>query len=291
MNNPGGRSARRGGGRGGRNHRGGDRRPSLYSGRPISRIERMMVLDIWHQINDTSRSDLLQQFTLREGNLSPVEDALVADPGGIPPIPAEAELQQQHPPQRRIHVWERPIIRDIPIFQQYGQMTPAERALQSETSRLLSVVTGVIGRGAKRRLDDDTIRQAIESNLDDVEALKLLYKTLAPVVNAQPQQETAVVVAPVAVADAQEIVPAPAPAARLVASAAAPTGGKPPAPLKKSWGDQTSSDEEDTEEPQRPPRKKKKGKRSRSRSSSSRDEMPGPKEPPKGGSRGEAMAE
>jgi hypothetical protein len=53
----------------------------------------------------------------------------------------------------------------------------------------MSMATGVIARGRRQHIPDDIIRDAIEANLGDIEALKNLY---AVVVHANPtgNQET-----------------------------------------------------------------------------------------------------
>lgn len=230
------------GGRAGRPGRGrGGGRRNRETGRPISQSERMILLNIWYQISDTSRSELLSQLTLRGGNPPPAQR-----PGAIAPALGEV---QPAPLNRRQRVWEREIIRDIPRFSVFGQMTNAERAADSHTSQLLSIVTGVIARGRNLGEPDEIIRNAIEANLDSVEALRSLFSAV-PRLGAP--------------GDGDEIIPVPAEDVPPVAAAAAPRE-------HRKWGDLSSSEDEE-----KSPRSRKK----KRKKSSDLAEKPGPKPPP-----------
>jgi len=76
---------------------------------------------------------------------------------------------------RKIRVWDRPILTDVPLFHAFGKLTAAERALDKEVPRLLSIAQGVVARGRRAGVSDGDITAVIIQNLSDPHKLSGLF--------------------------------------------------------------------------------------------------------------------
>lgn len=89
-------------------------------------------------------------------------------------------VRQEKPPAKvskraRPKVWERDILKDIPKIQEWGNCSADERSNDRATGQLVSILTGVISRGRREGVHDDTIATAIDNNISDLESLRLLF--------------------------------------------------------------------------------------------------------------------
>jgi hypothetical protein len=129
-------------------------------------MERNTIFGIWSQLTLDARRSLHETL----GEMLGASPAAVDSSTGVP------QNHDSGRPQRRIRVWERDIIRDVPIFAEFGQMTAAQRGSdQRGIPRLLSIATGVVSRGVRQGIGGPEITQALLDNLGDHAAMQALY--------------------------------------------------------------------------------------------------------------------
>lgn len=154
-----------GGGRG--ENRQVRRRTNHRVGRPLQAMERNTIMGIWSQLNPNARRALLETL----GGML----------GEIPDVPAAAGIAIQNivEPNRptRERVWDREILRDVPIFAEFGQMTVAQRRVDSRNiQQLLSIATGAVKRGREQGIPVDEITRAIvDATAIGPDAMRALY--------------------------------------------------------------------------------------------------------------------
>jgi hypothetical protein len=136
------------------------------NGRPLQPMERQMVMGVWYQLSVVARRDLVQRLTEMIGETP----SLVAQASNLEPDSNQG--QQQAP---RVKPWERDIIRDVPLFQEFGQMTTLQRKNDSTIPSRMSIVMGVIKRGKTSGISDENILAQILANIDDADSLKQLF--------------------------------------------------------------------------------------------------------------------
>jgi hypothetical protein len=131
----------------------------------MSYLERGQLMGIWYQLSDQARVDLVTNLSSMLG-VSPAPEP--------PPVGALGRPATAGP---KVKAWDRPILRDVPLFQQFGQMTKKERADDDKgISQLLSISMGVIKRGRDSGVADQDILAALLDALRDPERLKLLFQ-------------------------------------------------------------------------------------------------------------------
>lgn len=165
---PGGGGDKRkpGGGKGGRPAKAKKSRPAKNRGRPLQAMERMTILNIWYQLSTEARRSLWETLGGMLG-----ETPALAPSGANAPNPGEIRNVPH-----RVRVWERPILRDVPLFQEFGQMTArARREDEREIPRLISTALGVVARGQALHFTDGDITAAIIANLGDIVGLRGLF--------------------------------------------------------------------------------------------------------------------
>jgi hypothetical protein len=140
------------------------------NGRPLQPMERQMVMGVWYQLSVVARRDLVQRLTEMIGETP----SLVAQASNL--APDSNQGQQQAP---RVKPWERDIIRDVPLFQEFGQMTTLQRKNDSTIPSRMSIVMGVVKRGKTLGISDENILAQILANIDDAKALKQLFPAVA----------------------------------------------------------------------------------------------------------------
>lgn len=142
-------------------------------GRPLQSAERTLILNIWYQLSTSARRSLWENL----GGM------LGETPAGATAVATASEpavaVQPPTSPIPRLHAWERPILKDIPLFCEFGQLTNRERREdQRDIPRLISIAQGVIARGRRAGVADGDITYSIIQHIYDPEALKQLYSTL-----------------------------------------------------------------------------------------------------------------
>lgn len=142
------------------------RRSTKRRGRPLQAMERMQIMGIWSQISVTARRSLWETLGEMLGE-TPVSGS------DEPAVSRQAENTQ---PSRRERVWERAILRDVPLFQEFGNLTARQRREDTRNvPRLLSIAQGVVRRGRELHITDQEILTAIITALDDADTLRALY--------------------------------------------------------------------------------------------------------------------
>jgi len=153
----------------GRSRRGGRRSTNRQSGRPINRAERLQILDIWYQINPRSRSELLSFLgSMMNESSSPTAQVSSQKSGKSSSAEEGAKPRRQRP-------WERDILKDIPSVRAWGEKPPGDRASDTHTTKVVSILTGVIARGRSRGLSDQLITDSINENINDLAVLRSLF--------------------------------------------------------------------------------------------------------------------
>jgi hypothetical protein len=126
-------------------------------------------------ILNLARADFPAQF----GNQSSGESqGPQIEPNQSSPGPSSKEAKSSSSAKRE-KIWERDIIRDITRFQEFGKKSSKDRGEDKETSRLLSIVTGVIARGRRDEFSDKNILQCILTSIDNEESLKRLFTVVS----------------------------------------------------------------------------------------------------------------
>jgi hypothetical protein len=128
-------------------------------------MERMQIMGIWYQLSTSARRSLWESLGEMLGETQ----------AGGPDGPTVPEPASDATP-RRTRVWERPIIRDIALFREFGHMTARERRDDNRgIPRLLSIAQGVVHRGRSAGYSDAEISAAIANTLHDAGRLQGLY--------------------------------------------------------------------------------------------------------------------
>lgn len=144
-------------------------RTAKSRGRPLQAMERMTIMNIWYQLSIDARRSLVDALGGMLGDQRPA----VVPSGTNASNPDESQNASS-----RHRVWERPILRDVPLFQDYGQLTTRERRDDNRNvPQRISIATGVVARGQAAGITDREITEAIVANIDDIAALKGLYVT------------------------------------------------------------------------------------------------------------------
>jgi hypothetical protein len=171
-----------GGGRGNRNTGSDGRRPgqggsrkkkqrraAKIRGRPLQNMERMQIMGIWYQLSAIARRSLWETLgeMLGETQAGGPDGPTVSEIGS-------ATLVAEFP--RRTRVWERDIIRDVPLFREFGEFTARERRDDTRgIPRLLSIAQGVVHRGLAAQMTPADISAAIIASIEDSAALQSLF--------------------------------------------------------------------------------------------------------------------
>lgn len=165
------------------NSRGRKRRRSNRTGRPLGQHERMFILNIWAMLSPDARRSLLEMLSGMLGETpaaSSVEDSAT--------VQQQVSEQPRGPRQR---AWAREVLRDVPLFSEFGQLTTAQRRTDTRgIPHLLSISMGVVARGRRQGVSDAEISQAIVDNLGNPDALRDLY-----IVEGPPAQDEDVAMA------------------------------------------------------------------------------------------------
>jgi hypothetical protein len=132
-------------------------------------MERMQIMGIWYQLSPTARRSLWESL----GGML-----------GETPVVVSNETDASHNvdsaagtgTRTRVRVWERDILRDVPLFAEFGQLTARQRRDDvRNVPRLLSIAQGVVARGRQLDMTDPAIRDAINQNIGDAEAMQALF--------------------------------------------------------------------------------------------------------------------
>jgi hypothetical protein len=163
----GGDRRRPGGGSGGRGSNKKQRRAAKRRGRPLQSMERMQIMGIWYQLTTSARRSLWESLGEMLG------ESQVGGPIG-PAVPTATGPTEAAP--RRTRVWEREILRDVPLFSEYGNLTTRERREDTRAiPRLFSIAQGVVARGRAQHVTGGEITTAIIANLGNADHLQALY--------------------------------------------------------------------------------------------------------------------
>lgn len=163
----------RGRGRGSRQDR---RRQQSAAGRRLFRHEQDQIVAIFALLSRDARLQLVQ---LLQGLLGETSSG----PGNVPPTggseepPNDADTgpSPSKSPRRRVRIYERDIIRDLPGVREFGAMNSKDRADHADINQLMSVASGVISRARKQGHTDDSIRQFILENSQNIGVLRGSY--------------------------------------------------------------------------------------------------------------------
>jgi hypothetical protein len=164
---PGGGEKRKPGGTGkGRKNSKKKTRTAKRRGRPLQNMERLQIVGIWYQLSTSARRSLYDTRGEMLGE-TPVTASNEASVSGNTD-------ESQRP--RRMRVWERDILKDVPLFAEFGQMTSTQRRQDPrDIPRLLSIAQGVIARGRVNGVGDDIITGSIVAKIQNPEELSTLY--------------------------------------------------------------------------------------------------------------------
>lgn len=155
--------------------------------RNLNRAERQQILEIWYHINRDSRFELLNTLAEMSGfllheSVEPRSQAVVPSQQSVREPPSASV----NTPPRRTRVWEREILRDVPRFRAFGDLTSSARGQDTETARLLSIATGVVSRGRDQGISDEIIlRELLRTQNDSAEMHGLFPRREEPVPNLQ----------------------------------------------------------------------------------------------------------
>jgi hypothetical protein len=86
------------------------------------------------------------------------------------------EVAVDPPQKKKVRIWERDILKDIPQVAAFSQKSTKERGEDTETSMRLSIATGVIARGLRSGIISSDILTSLVDNWDDMDALRGLYQ-------------------------------------------------------------------------------------------------------------------
>jgi hypothetical protein len=147
------------------------RQRARRTGRPLGNAERMYIFGVWSLLSPDARRSLYDNLGGMLGE-TPAAAPRDADAG------AAQEQEEDRPAnQPRIRVWQREVLRDIPLFARFGQLTAAQRGADDQgIPRLLSISTGVVARGRARGATDQEISTALIGTLPDVDRTHALYQ-------------------------------------------------------------------------------------------------------------------
>lgn len=154
-----------GGGRGdGRQVR---RRTNQRVGRPLQAMERNTIMGIWSQLNPNARRALWETL-----------GGMLGETPALPPAGGTAvqnTVESARPTRER--VWDREILRDVPLFAEFGHMTAAQRRADSRNiQQLLSIATGVVKRGREQGVPAAEITRAlVNTSAIGPDAMRVLY--------------------------------------------------------------------------------------------------------------------
>lgn len=165
---PGGGGDKRKPGRGGGRESNKKRRTAKHKrrGRPLQNMERMTIMGIWYQLSMNARRSLYETL----GELLGETPAVASEEASAPAAADNAA------PQRRTRVWEREILRDVPLFVEFGQLTMRQRRDDERgIPRLLNIAQGVVSRGREHHVTDREISTAIAEALPSADRLQSLY--------------------------------------------------------------------------------------------------------------------
>jgi hypothetical protein len=131
-------------------------------------------MGIWSQMSVVARRQLYDTLGGMLGETPAAEDSSGA--------PSDSKVPSTLRP------WERPILKDIPLFQEFGKLTKKQRGTDSRgIPQLISISQGVVSRGVKAKHTERAIAQAIEANLGNPDLLRSLF---IPTEDQDPNQET-----------------------------------------------------------------------------------------------------
>jgi hypothetical protein len=140
-------------------------RAAKRRGRPLQNMERMQIMGIWYQLSGSARRSLYETL----GEMLGETPAVASAEAGV-----SGNDESQRP--RRMRVWEREVLRDVPLFAEFGHMTaPQRRSDSRDVPRLLSIAQGVVHRGRNCMEDDGIITGQIVANLQNPDAMSRLY--------------------------------------------------------------------------------------------------------------------
>lgn len=143
------------------------RRTAKRRGRPLQAMERMQIMATWSQLSIPARRSLWESLGEMLGETPAVGS-------NEPSAPDTGDDTRNQPVRTR--VWERRVLRDVPLFREFGQLTARERREDTRgIPQLLSIAQGVVRRGSDLQFSDSDIRDAIVAHLGNVEALRALF--------------------------------------------------------------------------------------------------------------------
>jgi len=161
----------------GRGVRSAGRAYARQRGRPLNQSDTNVVLNIWFALNISGRQRLVETIHSLSASLPGGQVDTTPVERQEPPPPEDQKGETKH---RKLRVWERSVLKDIPIFQEFAKKSTKERGADKDTSRLLSIVTGAVGRGTvlglteKEMLDHILVELASE---DAPDLLRHLYSS------------------------------------------------------------------------------------------------------------------
>jgi hypothetical protein len=132
-------------------------------------MERMQIMGIWYQLSPTARRSLWESL----GEMLGETPAVVASATDVSHNVSEgANLGTP----ARVRVWERKILRDVPLFAEFGQLTARQRREDvRNVPQLLSIAQGVVARGKSLNMTESAIRDAIIQYIGDAEGMRGLF--------------------------------------------------------------------------------------------------------------------
>jgi hypothetical protein len=122
-------------------------------------------------LNPSGREQLLQLVqdlagqTESTSDTSPVERREPKKASTVPP-----------PQKKKVRIWERDILKDIPQVALFSQKSTKERGEDTETSMRLSIATGVVARGLRSGIVSADILASLIDAWEDLDALRGLFQ-------------------------------------------------------------------------------------------------------------------
>jgi hypothetical protein len=132
-------------------------------------MERMQIMGIWYQLSHTARRSLWESLGEMLGE---TPTAASSEAGVSRHVDVNADVGTH----TRVRVWERDVLRDVPLFAEFGQLTARQRREDvRNVPQLLSIAQGVVARGRALNMTDPVIRDAIIQFIGDPEGMRGLF--------------------------------------------------------------------------------------------------------------------